>query len=113
MSDAYEQPRFVSKAETEAHVASKDRDRIVTALIGAALESDDRAWVEGLCLKVAGHEDKWVRKAVATSAAHLARIHGALGQALHGALTKLADDPEIGGDVEDALDDINTFVEAS
>ena len=110
MTKAYEQPAFTSKAQTEADVASGDRERVVTALIGAALEGEDRAWVEGLCLRSVKAEDRWVRKAAATAAGHLARIHGALDPGLLAALAALVDDPEVGGDVQDSLDDISTFL---
>lgn len=106
----FDQPSYASKSETEQALASSRSEEIVSALVGAALEAPDRAWVEALCLKLVEHPDAQVRRAVATAGGHLARIHHALDPRLVQAIERLAEDRQTAGVAGDALDDIRLFL---
>ncbi|MCK6550790.1 hypothetical protein L6R52_33440, partial [Myxococcota bacterium] len=74
----YERPSHTSKEDAAKALASTDAEVIVGALIGAALEERDRAWVEAQLLRLASHADLRVRRAVVQGAGHVARVHRAL-----------------------------------
>lgn len=106
----YDQPSYASKQETERALVSARPSEIVSALVGAALEAPDRAWVEALCLRLVQHPDAEVRRAVATAGGHLARIHRALDPRLVQEIERLAEDRLTAGAAGDALDDIRLFL---
>jgi hypothetical protein len=112
MPQSYEQPTFVSEAATAAAIDSGDRDRIVTAVIGAALAAPNRAFVEKTMLGLAKHKDPWVLKSIAMGASHLARIHRALDPKVKTLLKTLSQHPQIGEEVKEHLADVERFVKS-
>ena len=105
-----QQPSTRSRADLQAELESRDRERISTALISAALNDPDREWVETLIVRFIEHEDPWVRGVAALAAGHIARLHGALDARIAPLVEKLLEDPETSGKARDALDDIEMFL---
>jgi hypothetical protein len=106
----YARPSHTSRSDAAKKLASTDPELIVDALIGAALEEPERAWIEAQCLALVGHGDARVRRAVVQSVGHVARIHRAVDPRLVTALEGLGKDQALSGAVSDALDDIHVFL---
>lgn len=109
----YEKPSHVSKTEAARLLVSADPDAVVSALLGAALEEPDRAWVEAQCHRALQHDDLRVRRAAIQAVGHVARVHRALDPKLVAALRALSKDRALGGAVSDALDDLDVFLRRS
>ena len=106
----YEPLQPIDRSEAERAFARGDARSVADALLRLALHEPDRRWVERWCLDLASHPDADVRRAVALSFGHLARLHGVLDtSSVLPTLRALASDPAVAGSVEDALDDIQTF----
>jgi hypothetical protein len=107
----YESIEPVGREEAEAAFQSGDPSEVVRALLGLALHDPDLEWVQSQCFRLASHPDVWVRRNVATSLGHLARIHRRLDvERVTSLLDQLASDPEVAGWVEDAWDDLHMFI---
>ena len=99
------------RGEIEACLDGTDTTKIMDALLSAAYYDPDWKWVQNQCLRFLLHKDRGVRSLSATCLGHVARIHKQLD--LEIVLSRLADlkqDPEIGGSVQDALDDIKFYL---
>ncbi|MFC7591694.1 hypothetical protein ACFQYP_54320 [Nonomuraea antimicrobica] len=94
-------------------MAAGDVAAICTALISAAFHEDDGKWVQDWALELLAHPSADVRHTAALTVGHVARIHRYIDHDLVvPRLQALLDDPEIGGAVENALDDIRMFTDA-
>ena len=117
MSDeklVYEEIGPLSREQAEAAFASGDGPRIGRALLSLALNGKDWEYAESRCLDFITHPDVWVRRNACTSLGHLARLHGALHlDRVFPALLAARSDPETSGYAEDALSDIQVFMDAS
>ena len=81
-------------------------------LLRLALHCDDWAYVERRCRDFARHPDTWVRRNAATALGHLARIHGRLHvEKVMPVLMTLWADPHVGGWADDALSDLEVFLD--
>lgn len=105
-----QQPDARSRADLEVDLESRNRERISTALISAALNDPDRQWVETLIVRFIANDDAWVRGVAALAAGHIARLHGDIDARIAPLVEKLLEDPETSGKARDALDDIETFL---
>ena len=84
------------------------------ALVAAALHDPDWGWVQSQCEALVEHDSSWVRRVIPICFSHLARLHRQIDRARMGViLDRLASDPiaEVRGAVQDARDDLETFVE--
>jgi len=108
----FQQPGARSRAELQADLESRDRERVATALISAALNDPDREWVEAIIVQFITNEDPWVRGAAALAAGHTARIHRDLDARIAPLVRKLLEEPDTSGKARDALDDIEMFLGA-
>jgi hypothetical protein len=101
----------VSRAEAEILLRSGDVTAIIPALLSAAYHDPDWRWVQCRCLELLNHCDLDVRRVAITCLGHLARIHRTLdlGEVLP-KLSLLKSDSSVCGWVEDALDDIRTYI---
>lgn len=109
----YEEPLPMSRQEVEAALSLGSDPEVCSALISATLHDQERSWVEGLCEGLAGHSSPEVRGLVATCLGHIARLHRQLDlMRLQPVLERLASDlePSVRNRVEDALDDLETFL---
>lgn len=107
----YEEMPPISRAKAAAAFKSNERGEMTRAIIRLALHDSDWRWVQGQCLLLLKHPDRWVRGAAAISLGHLARIHKRLDLALvKPELERLVGDPGMDGKAQDALDDIETYI---
>jgi hypothetical protein len=107
----YSEPVPVSREEFKTALDTGDGLTIAKALVGLAFHSPDWQWVQDTCLALLDHDDLGVRAAAITCLGHLARIHHQLDTSrVLPRLLVLVDDPDLGGRVEDALDDIQAAV---
>jgi hypothetical protein len=75
-----------------------------------ALHETELSWAETQCVSALKDDRLEVRKAAIQGLGHLARIHGKLTiPGITDELGHLRNDPELGGIVEDTLDDILVF----
>lgn len=108
----YEEPAPMSRADAERALQSPDPDAVGAALLASALHDPDWRWVQEQCLRHLQHGSEQVRALAVTCLGHLARIHGHLDtERVLPALDALRAHPVLAGRVEDALDDIEMFVE--
>jgi hypothetical protein len=85
---------------------------VCATIIRAAHHVEDWRWVEERALQLLQSADVEVRGAAVTALGHLARIHRRLDlERVVPALAALRNDPALEGRVEDAMDDIRTFIE--
>lgn len=107
----YDELRPRTRTELDADVNSGDPATIATALRSAALYDADRAYVEDLIVRLIRHRELWVRGVSASAAGHAARIHRTLStDKIVPLIEALLENPQTRGKVEDALDDIQTFL---
>jgi hypothetical protein len=100
----------IDRADVEAAGASGDAERISHALIRAALHDSDRSWIESRLSQSLTDPNVTVRRAAAISAGHVGRLHRNIDRAtIVPLLEALRSDPAMGGDAENALEDIATF----
>ncbi|MEJ7813409.1 MAG: Imm53 family immunity protein [Gemmatimonadaceae bacterium] len=86
---------------------------VARALVAVTLAAEERAWIEGECVRLAHYPDPNVRRVIAVCLGHLARIHGTLSlDAVEPVLRQLERDPDpsVVGAVADARDDIRQFL---
>src|SRR5438067_13879828 len=109
--NVYEEPLPITREDAESEFLSGDPGRISNALVRISIHDSDWRWVQGKCLFFVNSEDPEVRGVAVTCIGHLARIHRDLElKAVVPLLKRLQNDPEIGGRIEDTLDDIESFV---
>jgi hypothetical protein len=100
-------PRSFKAAEAALH--SGDPRRIGRALLTLALNGYEVA--ERRALDHLQHPDVWVRRNAATSLGHVARVAGELDiDRVIPALLALMADPEVYGEADDALDDVEHYL---
>jgi len=99
------------RAELERHLRSDDPAVVADSLVAMAFHEDDWRWAQDVCLDFLENGNPDLSGLAATCLGHLARIHGRLDMEKVGpALTGRLNHPEIGGRVEDALNDIDMFL---
>lgn len=105
----YERPAPATVEEVLARAARGDTEGAASALVGATLSGSDPSRVEELCRDLLGGPDRTLAGVAATCLGHVARLERMLSDASINALLAASDDPDIGGPVDDALDDLETF----
>lgn len=76
----YETVEPISKDQAEYLLAENHCETICRTLVRVATFEPDRRWAQSQCLKLASHEDSFVRGVAATCLGHLARIHKAIDE---------------------------------
>jgi|SRR6516165_1303574 hypothetical protein len=110
----YEEPLPINRAEADVILAGSDEARICETLIRLAYHDPDWRWVQDLCLRFLQYPDRSVRGCAVTCLGHLARIHGTIDAAkVLPALRTLQTDIALAGRVDDAISDIEMFVNGS
>lgn len=109
----YHAPRRRAHAEIEAVFATDNESAVCDALVAAALNDDDRLWIEAWCATLAENPSVNVRGVAVTCLGHVARRFGTLQTESVQLLRQLRADPDVTGRVEDALDDVAQFTSLS
>lgn len=103
----YAELPFRSREETLEEISSGEPERIVRAVLGAALESSESAWVEACAVSLSLVADNRIRRACLLALGHLARRVGALNTvALAAVLERLEVEEELAGTIADLKDDL-------
>lgn len=113
MKPKYEKIEELSKAEIEATILRDNPNELLYAVLSAALYSEDSAWAEDVCVRLAAHEHFNVRGNAILGFAHIARIHRKLNEAKVKPLIEsaLEDESEyVRGQAEGTKDDIKHFL---
>jgi hypothetical protein len=69
-----------SKEEIESAISRNDVDELSSAVVSAALYSNDAIWAEDVCVRLAKHEHSNVRGNAILGFGHIARIHQQLDE---------------------------------
>lgn len=102
----------ISRDDALKAFASGDSEQICKVLVSVAFHESDWRWVQDKCLEFLASDDANVSGLAATCLGHIARIHKSLDkERVVAALRQRLGDPSIAGRVEDALDDIEMFVQ--
>jgi hypothetical protein len=106
----FEELSFVSVEDTLVEVASADPGRVIRAILAAALESPDSAWVEACAISLTLTAHPGVCRAALLALGHLARRFGVLNaRALTGVLERLEPVEELRGVINDLRDDLHVY----
>jgi len=109
----YREPKALTRESAEKDLQAEDPAKICDALVGVAFHEADWRWVQSKCIELLSHRSTEVRGLAATCFGHLARIHGELDlNVVMPILERLRDDSDIGGRVQDALDDIQIYIKS-
>ena len=109
----YESIEFHGEQSAEAALARDDPAELLYVPVAASLHSDDRAWAEQLCVRLARHPHFNVRGNAVLGFAHLARRFGQLDRAVVEPLLidALADpDPYVSSHARDAVGDLRHYL---
>jgi hypothetical protein len=107
----YESVARITREHAIDLLTSGTSEQRTTALLSLAHFDSDWQWVQEQCLTLLTDPDAAIRGTAALCLGHVARIHGELDLArVLPALRRLAEDPAVAGRVNDAIDDIETFI---
>jgi len=91
--------------------ASREPEQICSALVAIAFHDDDWQWVQGVCLQYLESSNLEICAVAATCLGHVARIHGQIDKKkVIAAIQSKMSNENIKGTLEDACDDIESFV---
>jgi len=92
-------------------LASDDPRKVMYALLRLSLNGPDFPFAERKALENASHPDEFVRRNVINALVHVARLHGSIDlPAVMRTLLKLCEDPELSGEADCALDEIEIYM---
>jgi hypothetical protein len=110
-SKIYQEALPISREDAESAFLSGTPARICDALVRVTFNDSEWEWVQEQCVRFIISPIPDVRRLAVTCIGHLARIHGQLDlKRVVPLLNQMRNDAELGGTVEDALDDIEAFV---
>jgi hypothetical protein len=102
----------ITRQEAEVAFSSAVSGEIRSALIRLVYHDPDWRWLQEKCIEMSKASDSEVAGLAVTCLGHLARIHRTLDlERVLPILKKLLGNPKISGRVEDALDDIETYLD--
>jgi len=108
----YEPILPVAKEQADSAFQGDSPEEIVHALLGVAEYESDWEWVEQRCLSFIDSPFPDVRNTAITCLGHLARTHRKLNKPkVLAALTKIRADPACAGRAEDAIEDVEMFIQ--
>ena len=108
----YKNPLPINRNEAVKSFLTGSNNDICDTLLAVTLHDEDWKWVQMQCLHFLKHDDPNISGLAATCLGHLARIHRKIdGKLVTVALKQRLKDAKISGRVQDALDDIETFIE--
>jgi hypothetical protein len=107
----YQEITPISRSEAQLIFAQCAPEEIALTLLRLAYHDPDWMWVQDLCVSLSTHHDKSVRQSCVICFSHLARIHGKLErQKVMLVLNRLLHDPEVKGEVEVTMDELEVFL---
>ena len=109
----YEAIAELTPDQIEECIERNDPRELLYAVLSAALYSEDRAFAENVCIRLAGHEHFNVRGNALLGFAHIARIDERLNEhEVRPLIERGLTDPDkfVRGQAEDARDDIENFL---
>lgn len=112
----YEPIRRMSKREIVAVIRENESEKVLMAVLSAALYSGDGKWAEKLAYKLIDHSDALVRGNAMLSLSHIARIHGTIDRSRAIDILRVARndrDEFVRGHAENALEDVQHFIKRS
>jgi len=108
----YENIIPIARQDAEIAFLSNDTRMICDALVRIAYHDPDWRWVQSHCLSFGKHTASEVRGLSVICIGHLVRIHGTIDEiSAYLLLYELLEDPEVSGYAQDALDDINIYLQ--
>ncbi len=108
----YEESAPMSREDATRALHSPNPEETCMALLSIALHEPDWRWAQEQCLRSLQHASEQVRALALTCLGHVARIHGHLDmERVLPALVELRTHASLAGRVEDALDDIEMFLD--
>lgn len=108
----FNNPEPKTKEELESNFASNDINLITNSLVALSLYEKDWRWAQDICLHFLDNDNPDISGLAATSLGHIARVHHHLDkEKVVSALEQKVNDPLIGGRVQDALDDIEIYLQ--
>jgi hypothetical protein len=115
MKRNYKEISPIDKSEAIRAFSSKEKEKIVYALVSISLYELDWKWAQDWCLfYLSNAEDYDISGLAATCLGHIARVNRNLEKGkVISELRKKLNDENIKGMVEDALDDIEMFLPSS
>lgn len=106
----FQQISPISKAEAAVAFESSNVTQICNALVSIACCENDWRWAQDKCLAFLVSDSPEISGLAATCLGHIARVHKTLDkERVVAALRKQLKNPDIAGQVEDALEDIELF----
>lgn len=100
----------ILKTDAEEVLRFGTVQEICDAMVSIAFHEQDWRWAQDRCLSLLESKDSDISGLAAACLGHIARIHRTLDkEKVLSALASHMADPEIGGRVEDAIDDIEMF----
>lgn len=107
----HKNPSTISRDEALKIFSKGSSDEICDALLAVVLHDHDWKWSQTQCLNFLTHENSDISGLAATCLGHIARIHHKLDKELVvNALKNRLNDTKISGRIQDALDDIEIFL---
>ena len=101
----------ISRQEAEAAFTSGVSHAICDALVRLVYHDPDGKWLQEKCIEMSENSDAEVAGLAVTCLGHLARIHRTLDlERVLPILKRVRTNPELAGRAEDALDDIETYL---
>ena len=102
----------ITRQEAEVAFASGVSRDMCMALLRLVYHDDDWQWIQDKCIELSGYPDIDVAGLAITCLGHLARIHRTLElEKVLPVLKELRANPELAGRVDDALSDIEIFMD--
>ena len=107
----FDEVKPITRSEAEAGLESGVPDKICDALVRMTYHDPDWRWVQEVCLALTRQSNLEVSGLAVTCLGHLARIHHALDvDRVLPRLRSLQENPSLAGRVNDAFDDIKTYL---
>jgi hypothetical protein len=103
----------ISRTRADKMLATGEPTAILYALLRLSLHGPDFEYAERKALEHVRHPDAWVRRNAATALGHVARVHGSIDvDTVMRTLVSMLNDPEACGWADDALDDVEMYMQA-
>src|SRR5262245_27843779 len=108
----YEEIDSISRSDAMDALGSANPKDICKAFVRLAFHDPDLRWVQSLCIELTEHSIVEVQSTAILCLGHLARIHRALDmERVVPLLIELRKNPLLSSRVDDAMDDIEIFLE--
>ena len=105
----------ISRLEAESAVKRNDADELSRVVIAVGLHSDDAAWAEAFCLRLAKHKSGNVRGNALLAMGYLAMRFGRIRDECVAAVSAGLNDPDdwVRGQADSAADDLEWYARRS